>query len=67
LTSDFVSAPSGISPFTITSSFDQSYFSAGAGMDVLTLGGIDLKLNYDGLFAGHSDANSGGLKVSVKF
>jgi hypothetical protein len=36
-------------------------------MDVLTLSGIDLKLNYEGLFAGHSDANSGGLKVSVKF
>jgi outer membrane autotransporter protein len=67
MTSTFMSAPDGLSPFTVMSRFDQSYFNVGAGLDLLTLSGINVKLNYEGLFAGHSDANSGGLKVGVKF
>jgi hypothetical protein len=66
-TSDFLSAPAGVSSFTVTSKFDQSYFNVGAGLDVLTLDGMDVKLNYEGLFSGDSDVNSGGLKVGVKF
>jgi hypothetical protein len=67
MTSTFMSAPDGISPFSVTSRFDQSYFNVGAGIDLLTQSGVDVKLNYEGLFSGRSDANSGGLKVGVKF
>jgi outer membrane autotransporter protein len=67
VTSNFLSAPAGVSPFTVASKFDRSYFDIGAGLDLLTLDGINVKLNYEGLFSGHSDANSGGVKVGFKF
>jgi outer membrane autotransporter protein len=67
LTSSFIGAPAGIAPFTITSEFDNVALDLSAGVDVLSLGGMDIKLNYDGRFSDDSQMHAGGLKVSVPF
>ncbi len=67
LTSSFLSAPSGVTPFTIKSEFDEAYLDASAGLDVLSVDGLEVKLNYDGRFSEDSEMHSGGAKVGVKF
>ncbi|MCC7251932.1 autotransporter domain-containing protein [Hyphomicrobium sp.] len=67
LTSSFIAAPAGVTPFTVSSKFDDAHLDVSAGVDVLNVGGIDLKLNYDGRFAEDSETHSGGIKVGVKY
>ena len=67
LTSSFLAAPAGVSPFTITSHFDSAYLDVAAGLDVITTGGLEIKLNYDGRFSDSSELHAGSLKAGVKF
>ncbi|HET6387800.1 autotransporter outer membrane beta-barrel domain-containing protein, partial [Hyphomicrobium sp.] len=67
LTSSFVGAPESVAPFTVRSEFDQTYLDIGAGLDVLGLGGIDIKLNYDGRFSDKSESHAAGIKAGVRF
>jgi hypothetical protein len=67
LTSSFLSAPAGITPFTIASRFDNMYLDVAAGLDVLTVNGLEIKLNYDGRFSENSEMHGGSLKASAKF
>jgi hypothetical protein len=48
LTSSFLAAPAGVSPFTITSHFDSAYLDVAAGLDVIMTGGLEIKLNTGG-------------------
>ena len=65
LTSSLLSAPLGTTPFTVTSKFDQVFFDASAGIDIVSLSGISAKLSYDGHFAKNSEVHSGGIKVTA--
>jgi hypothetical protein len=67
LSSSFLSAPAGITPFTIASRFDNMYLDVAAGLDVLTVNGLEIKLNYDGRFSDNSEMHGGSLKASAKF
>jgi len=67
LTSSFLAAPAGVQPFTVTSRFDDAYLDVGAGVDLMTVDGLDVKLNYEGRFADDSEMHAGGLKVGAKF
>ena len=67
LTSSFLAAPAGVQPFTIKSNFDDTYLDIGAGVDVMTLEGLDIKLNYEGRFSDDSEMHAGGAKVGIKF
>ncbi len=53
--------------FTVQSAFDKVYGDVSAGVDLITLAGLDVKLNYDGRFGEHSELHSGGLKVGLHF
>lgn len=67
LTSSFLSAPAGVAPFTIASEFDEVFLDVAAGVDVLSAGGVEVKLNYDGRFSEDSESHAGGAKVGMKF
>ena len=67
LTSSFLAAPAGVTPFTIASQFDNAYLDVAAGLDVLTVNGLEIKLNYDGRFSDNSEMHGGSLKASAKF
>jgi outer membrane autotransporter protein len=67
LTSSFLEAPVGVAPFTVTSKFDNWSFDVSAGIDLLSIDGIEMKLAYDGRFSGNSEMHAGSGKVGVKF
>lgn len=67
LTSSFIGAPAGVSPFTVSSDFDGAYLDLGAGVDVLNVSGVDIKLNYEGRMAKDSAIHAGGLKLGVQY
>jgi hypothetical protein len=37
------------------------------GLDVISVDGLNVKLNYDGRFSDDSDMHAGGVKVGVRF
>lgn len=51
----------------MNSDFDYVDLDVGAGVDVLTVNGVDIKLNYDGRFSDDSEMHSSGARVGVKF
>ena len=67
LTSSFLSAPAGVAPFTVASEFDTVFLDVSAGLDVLTVDGLEIKLTYDGRFSEDSEMHAGGAKVGLKF
>jgi hypothetical protein len=67
LSSSFLGAPAAAGPFTVTSQFDDAYLDLSAGIDVLTLDGLEIKLNYESRFSDDSEQHGGGVKVGVKF
>lgn len=64
-TASFIAAPG--QAFTIASEFDRRYLDVAAGVDVLSLQGVDLKLAYDGRFSQHSDMHAGSIKAALPF
>ncbi len=67
LTSNFLSAPAGVAPFMIASQFNNAFIDVVAGIDLITAGGVELKLNYDGRFSDDSELHAGSVKAGVKF
>jgi hypothetical protein len=66
----FAGTPAGIAPFVTTSTFPQTVARLSAGLDLLSArqtGGVDIRLQYDGMFADGYQSHTGGAKVSVRF
>lgn len=51
------SAP-GVSPFTVTKSVDRIMANVGAGVELLTLGGATLRMDYWGRFSSDVEAHA---------
>jgi len=60
-------APVGVGPFTVTTSIDRTYADVSAGVDVLAVGGITVKVGYFGRFSEDTQLNGGQLKLSIPF
>ncbi len=67
LTSSFLGAPSGVPTFTVGSEFEEVFFDVSAGVDVMSIDGFNLKLNYGGRFSEDGEQHSGGIKFGAKF
>lgn len=67
LTSSFLSAPAGVTPFTVHSRFDDVFLDVSAGLDVIAIDGLTVKVNYDGRFAEHTEIHAGGAKLGMRF
>jgi outer membrane autotransporter protein len=67
LDTDFIDAPQGVSPFTISTKVDQVLADVAAGVDVIYTPGAVLRIQYDGKFAQDTQLNSVSLKGSVPF
>ena len=67
VTAQFQGAPIGVAPFTVTGAIDRDYFDFGAGVDLLSKGGKNLRLVYTGQFGSHTETNAVALKFSVPF
>ncbi|PVB59351.1 autotransporter outer membrane beta-barrel domain-containing protein [Labrenzia sp. 011] len=63
----FVSAPSGAGKFTTTLDHEDVFASIGAGLQLTSVDGFDLRLEYDGRFSDKLATNSGSLRVSIPF
>lgn len=67
MASSFVAAPAGVAPFVIASQFNNAFIDVAAGVDLLSAGGVELKINYDGRFSDDSTLHAGAVKAGVKF
>ncbi len=63
----FASAPAGTGKFTTTLDHEDVFASIGAGLQVTSIDGFDLRLEYDGRFSDKLATNSGSLRVSIPF
>jgi hypothetical protein len=66
----FAGTPAGVAPFVTTSTFPQTVARLSAGLDLISsklTGGVDIRLQYDGMFADGYQSHTGGAKVSVRF
>jgi len=63
----FAGAPDGSRGFQTSLPIDDSVARVGAGLQISTQGGVDVRLQYEGEFSGHTSSNSGFLKVAVPF
>jgi hypothetical protein len=66
----FAGTPAGVAPFVTTSTFPQTVARLSAGLDLISsklMGGVDIRLQYDGMFADGYQSHTGGAKVSVRF
>jgi uncharacterized protein with beta-barrel porin domain len=59
--------PAGVAPFTVTGKIDKTYADVSAGFDLLTVGGISLKVGYVGRFSDRTQLNGGQMKLSIPF
>jgi outer membrane autotransporter protein len=60
-------APAGVTPFTVTGRNDKNFGDVGLGVDVLSVGGINLRLGYNGQFSTRTESHGGMLKLSLPF
>ena len=67
LSASFLSAPAGVSPFTIHTRLDNLMGLVGAGLDVINGEDAGLRLTYDGQLGETMQIHSVGLKGSAKF
>lgn len=63
----FSGAPSGSRGFQTSLPIDDSVARVGAGLQISTKGGVDVRLQYEGEFSSHASSNSGSLKVGIPF
>ncbi|MBO1110492.1 autotransporter outer membrane beta-barrel domain-containing protein [Bordetella petrii] len=63
----FAGAPDGSRGFQTSMPIDDSVARVGAGLQISTHGGVDVRLQYEGEFSGHASSNSGSLKVGIPF
>ena len=67
VTANFASAPSGVSPFTANTKFDNVLADLGAGVDVVNSAGAALRAQYEGRFGEDTRQHSFSLKGSIPF
>ncbi|MBV7482747.1 autotransporter outer membrane beta-barrel domain-containing protein [Bordetella sp. BOR01] len=63
----FAGAPDGSRGFQTSLPIDDSVARVGAGMQISTQGGVDVRLQYEGEFSSHASSNSASLKVGIPF
>jgi outer membrane autotransporter protein len=66
-TARLVGAPAGTDSFTTTVPLDTVVARVGAGVQLYTAKGFDLRLQYDGEFSSSVTANGGSLIASYRF
>ena len=64
---NFASAPVGVTGFTVRSELDNVFADAAAGVQVLTMSGTNVKLEYEGRFGEHTMQNAGTVKVTMPY
>jgi outer membrane autotransporter protein len=67
LSASFLSAPAGVSPFTIHTQLDDVMGLVGAGFEMINSEDTALRLTYDGQLGDTTQIHSVGLKGSAKF
>lgn len=66
VSASFLGAP-GVSPFTVTKSLDRIMADVGAGVELLTVGGASLRMDYSGRFSSDVESHALDLRGSVAF
>lgn len=66
-TANFVGAPIGAPGFAIASKLDKTVADIGIGLDLFSVDGIALRLQYDGQFGDTTTLHAGSAKLSVRF
>lgn len=66
-TAHFIGGPVGVAPFTITSKFDDVLADIGAGVQLFSTDGINLRFNYDGKFGDNTEVHGVDAKVTVNY
>ncbi|MCD0502732.1 autotransporter outer membrane beta-barrel domain-containing protein, partial [Bordetella petrii] len=63
----FAGAPDGARGFQTSLPMDDAVARVGAGLQISSKAGVDVRLQYQGEFSGKTSSNSGFLKVGVPF
>ncbi|KGM34882.1 autotransporter outer membrane beta-barrel domain-containing protein, partial [Inquilinus limosus] len=63
----FTGAPSGTGSFDTSLPIDDVVARIGAGVQLLTTAGMDIRLQYDGEFSDRTSSNAGSLRAIVPF
>jgi uncharacterized protein with beta-barrel porin domain len=63
----FTGAPSGTGSFETSLPIDDVVVRIGAGVQLLTTAGVDLRLQYDGEFSDRTSSNAGSLRAILPF
>ncbi|OWJ68741.1 hypothetical protein BWR60_03065 [Inquilinus limosus] len=63
----FTGAPSGTGSFDTSLPIDDVVARIGAGVQLLTTAGMDIRLQYDGEFSDRTSSNAGSLKAILPF
>ena len=63
----FTGAPGGAGSFDTSLPIDDVVARIGAGVQLLTTAGVDLRLQYDGEFSDRTSSNAGSLRAIVPF
>lgn len=66
-TARFTSAPAGAGKFTTSLEHEDVFATIGAGLQLSSTEGFDLRLEYDGRFSDKLATNSGSLRLSIPF
>ncbi len=66
-TASFIGAPLGAPGFAIASKLDKTVADIGIGLDVFSVDGMALRLQYDGQFGDTTTLHAGSAKLSVRF
>jgi len=67
LSASFLSAPAGVSPFTIMTNMDDVMGNVSAGLEMINGEDVALRLSYDGQLGTTTKIHSVGLRGSAKF
>ncbi|MBL4759181.1 MAG: hypothetical protein JKY32_16625, partial [Rhizobiales bacterium] len=63
----FIGAPAGVTPFRVTSNYDNVFAVIETGVTIINNDGLDLKLNYSGNFGENTQTHAGGFKLSFDY
>ncbi|WP_269585375.1 autotransporter outer membrane beta-barrel domain-containing protein [Roseibium sp. Sym1] len=66
-TARFTSAPAGTGMFKTSLEHEDKFASVGAGVQVSSKSGFDLRFEYDGNFSDRLATNSGSIRLSIPF
>ena len=63
----FVDSPSGVAPFSIVTTLDQTWADVAGGLELITAKNTNMRLYYDGHLAQEFTIHSVGLKLGMSF